>query len=134
MDESRAKQLNPLSLAFVGDAVFSLYVRQLLAENHDNAAGGLHKMAQRYVKATAQAEIFDEISGVFDENESAIARRARNHRTSSKAKNAGLADYKKATAFEAVLGYLELTDKTERLGEILRRAVKIIDDKEKDNE
>ncbi len=134
MDESKAKQLNPLSLAFLGDAVFSLYVRKRLTENHDNAAGGLHKMAQRYVKATAQAEIFDSIAGELDEDESAIAKRARNHHNSSKAKNAGIADYKKATALEAVLGFLSLTEREQRLDELLRRAVKIIDDKETDNE
>ena len=127
MEENKANQLNPLSLAFVGDAVFTLFVRTKLAVEHDNKAGALHSMANRYVKATAQAKIEDELAPLFTQRESDVARRARNHHNSTKAKNATLADYKKATAFEAVLGYLTLTGQNERAKEFMEKAIEIID-------
>lgn len=133
MEENKANQLNPLSLAFVGDAVFTLFIRTKLAIEHDNKAGALHSMANRYVKATAQAKIEDELAPLFTQREADIARRARNHHNSTKAKNASLADYKKATAFEAVLGYLTLTEQSERAEEFMKKAIEIID-KENDNE
>ena len=127
MEENKANQLNPLSLAFVGDAVFTLFIRTKLAIEHDNKAGALHSMANRYVKATAQAKIENELSPLFTQREADIARRARNHHNSTKAKNASLADYKKATALEAVLGYLTLTNQSERAEEFMKKAIEIID-------
>lgn len=134
MEENKANQLNPLSLAFVGDAVFTLFVRTKLAVEHDNKAGTLHLLANRYVKATAQATIEDTLAPLFTQRESDIARRARNHHNSTKAKNATLADYKKATAFEAVLGYLTLTDQHERAREFMEKAIEIIDTQGDKNE
>ena len=127
MEKEKAKLMNPVVLAFVGDAVFTLFVRTKLAIKHDNKAGALHSMANRYVKATAQAKIEDELAPLFTQRESDVARRARNHHNSTKAKNATLADYKKATAFEAVLGYLTLTDQSERAKEFMEKAIEIID-------
>ena len=134
MDEIKANQLNILSLAFVGDAVFTLYIRQMLASTHDSVAGKLHTLANKYVKATSQAVILDELLPSFSQREADVARRARNHHNASKAKNAGLADYRKATAFEAVLGYLKMSEKEERLNELLTRSVEIIQKKENENE
>ena len=133
MEENKANQLNPLSLAFVGDAVFTLFIRTRLAVEHDNKAGALHSMANKYVKAVAQSKIYDELSILFTQREQDIARRARNHHNTTKAKNASLADYKKATAFEAVLGYLTLTEQKERSEEFMNKAIEIID-KENTNE
>ena len=121
MEEIKANQLNPLSLAFVGDAVFTLFVRTNLALAHDNKAGALHSMANKYVKATAQAKIFDSLAPLFTQREQDIARRARNHHNTTKAKNATLGDYKKATSFEAVLGYLYLIGNYERLNFLLNK-------------
>lgn len=119
--------MNMLSLAFVGDAVFTLFVRERLARNHDNKAGGLHKLANKYVKATSQAQIFDHLEVFLYEKEKEIARRARNAHNNTKAKNASLADYKKATAFEALLGYHLLSEDVERLNELLEIAVDFIE-------
>ncbi len=133
MEEIKANQLNPLSLAFVGDAVFTLFVRTNLAIEHDNKAGALHSMANKYVKATAQAKIYDSLAPLFTQREQDIARRARNHHNTTKAKNATLGDYKKATSFEAVLGYLTLTEQKDRAQEFMNKAIQIID-KENTNE
>ena len=88
MEISKAIQLNPLSLAFVGDATFTLFVREKLAIEHDNKAGRLHVLANKYVKATAQAVIYDDLSQSFNDVEKDIARRARNHHNNTKEKNA----------------------------------------------
>lgn len=128
MEISKAIQLNPLSLAFVGDATFTLFVREKLALEHDNKAGKLHVMANKYVKATAQACIFDALSPLFNETEKDVARRARNHHNNTKAKNASLADYKKATSLEAVLGFLKIIKDDERLLYFMESAIKIIDE------
>ena len=73
MEETSVNQMNMLSLAFVGDAVFTLFVRERLARNHDNKAGGLHKLANKYVKATSQAQIFDHLEVFLCEKEKEIA-------------------------------------------------------------
>lgn len=119
MTESKVIQLSPLSLAFVGDAFFTLYIRDRLIERHDDKAGGLHDRAKAFVSAHGQAVLFDRLAALLDERETTIARRARNAHNTTRAKNASLADYKKATAFEAVIGYLHLCGKTERLETLL---------------
>ena len=128
MEISKAIQLNPLSLAFVGDATFTLFIREKLALEHDNKAGKLHIMANKYVKATAQAIIFDALEPLFSDVEKDISRRARNHHNNTNAKNASLADYKKATSLEAVLGFLKITNDDARLNSFMESAVKIIDE------
>lgn len=128
MEISKAIQLNPLSLAFVGDATFTLFVREKLAIEHDNKAGRLHVLANKYVKATAQAVIYDDLSQSFNDVEKDIARRARNHHNNTKAKNASLADYKKATSLEAVLGFLKIIKDDTRLNFFMESAIKIIDE------
>ncbi len=130
MNENKVSQLSPLSLAFVGDAVFTLFVRTRLAACHDDKPKSLHLLANRYVKATAQAKILDALSSSFTQEEADIARRARNSHNPSKAKNAGLAEYRKATSFEAVLGYLHLSEQAEREIELMERAAQIIENDE----
>lgn len=126
MDKKDANQLNPLVLAFLGDAEFTLFVRKRLVMTHDLKSGGLHRLASKFVSAKAQAKIYDEIVDFLTDEEKEIARRSRNSHNISKAKNAGLADYKRATALEGVIGYLSLTDKV-RCEEIMLKSVEIIE-------
>lgn len=107
------------TLAFVGDAYFT-YEARMFVLNGNFKSGQLHKQATQYVKAEAQSEFLKKIMPILTENEIAIAKRARNTHTQSKSKNASLSDYKKATAFEALLGYLILTGKKERLNELMK--------------
>ena len=127
MEEKDAVQLNSLSLAFLGDSVFTLFVREYLVNRHDGKSGFLHKLASTYVCAAAQAKMIDGISGELTETESEIARRARNCHTASKAKNASLSDYKKATMLEAVLGFLKITGNEVRLNELMNKCIEITD-------
>ena len=125
MTEREAKQLNQLVLAFVGDSVFTLFVRDRLARTSDSKAGALHKKASEIVKATAQARFLDALEPEFTDAEKDIARRAKNSHNNTKAKNASVLDYKKATEFEAVVGYLHLTGQTERLNYIMEKSYSI---------
>lgn len=114
-----AQQLNSLVLAYVGDAVQSLYVRQKLATSCDCKAGELHKLASKVVNAHNQALLSDKLFDTFTEEEKSVFLRGRNGKSHHKAKNQTGADYRKATGFEAVIGYLYLTGNDARIAELL---------------
>lgn len=113
------KQYSALALAFLGDAVYEIHVREKILGKTNAPADVLHKMAVKYVKAAAQCEAFDRIENLLTDEELSAFKRGRNAKTNTKAKNAGLAEYKKATGFEALLGYLHLKGETDRLKELL---------------
>ena len=114
-----AEQLNPLVLAYIGDAVFEMYVRLHIVGNGRYKTNTLHKMSIAFVSAKSQAKILDRISESLTEKEKEIIRRGRNAHANTIPKNATIADYKKATAFEALIGYLFLTKNEARLKEII---------------
>lgn len=115
----RPKLYSPLTLAFVGDAVYELYVRSCLMQYGSLSVNNLHKMAIRYVKASAQAKSFMKIEPLLTDEESEIYRRGRNAKSATVPKNADVTDYRIATGFEALLGYLYLSEKSERLYELM---------------
>ncbi|MDE7454606.1 MAG: Mini-ribonuclease 3 [Clostridia bacterium] len=119
LTEKEAQSLNGLVLAYVGDAVESLYVRHQLAVSRDFKAGDLHRMVSARVNAHEQANMAQNLFDSLTENEQAIFLRGRNSKSHHKAKNQSGADYRKATGFEAVLGYLYLTGNTARIHELL---------------
>lgn len=118
LTEAQINQMGSAVLAFVGDAVFLLFVRERLATSLDRKTGELTRRANGMVKATAQAKMLAVLSDKLTEREAEIVKRAKNTHTQKKAKNAGLADYRRATGFEALIGYLHLTGQAERLKEI----------------
>ncbi len=108
------------TLAWIGDAVFSLCAREYeLRFNHGKPAK-LNKLATVWVNAAAQAESLDKISPNLTQQEQDVVRRAKNAPITTKSKHYGLAEYKRATGLEALIGYLYLLDNNERLNEILR--------------
>lgn len=114
MTESEIKRLNGLQLAFIGDTIYDLYVRTDVLSKHDESVQKLHKHAVARVNAGAQARAFERIEPMLDEEEHDVARRARNaHSRPPKNQNPG--DYSKATALEALCGYLYLSGRYERL-------------------
>ncbi len=119
LTEKEALALNPLALAYVGDAVQSLYVRHRLVAEHDFKAGELHKLTSALVNAKEQAVLAEKLLDVLTETERSVYFRGRNGKSHHKAKNQTGADYRKATGLEAVLGYLYLTGKFERLAQLL---------------
>lgn len=119
--EKDAYLMNPLVLAFVGDAVQQLFVRTKLSADHDSKSGELHKLAISEIKAVSQAVTAEQLLPLFTERETDVFKRARNSKVNSPAKNASLADYKKASGLEAVLGYLYLSGQHDRLYALLCR-------------
>lgn len=117
--------LNPLVLAYIGDAIFELYVRMYIAGNGAIKTNKLHKESISYVCAKAQANILMKVEESLTEDELNIVRRGRNVHANTVPKNASIADYKKATAFEALLGYLFLSKRNERLEEIIKISIEM---------
>ena len=111
--------LNPLVLAFVGDSVQQLMVRVKLASTTTLRAGELHKLATALIKAPAQAVFMDRIMPHLTEEEHDVYRRTRNTKMNTIAKHASIAEYKKASGYEAVIGYLYLLGRHERLKELI---------------
>ena len=131
MTEKDIKKLNTTTLAYLGDAVFEVIVREKIVTEKPGDAGRAHHTAVRYVSAAGQAKAAKAMvaSGFLTEDEERIYKRARNHRSLSRPQNADPREYKIATGFEALLGYLYLADERERLREIAAEAVRIVDGK-----
>lgn len=128
MHEKAAVQLNPLTLAFVGDGVYNLYVRTYAVEHMDVKASRMNSFCRDYVKAEAQAKAYRALENELTETELAVAHRARNSHPYNKAKNASGADYMHATALEAVIGYLYVSGQNERLEYIQKTAMEKTDE------
>ncbi len=121
MDKTKANNLNSVVLAFVGDAVYSLFVRERLTFQTDLKTGELNKLATAEVNACAQALFAKEIIPLLNEEEVAVFKRARNAKKPTKAKHASVAEYNTATGLEAVLGYLYIIGDMERLNYLLNK-------------
>lgn len=114
---------SPLTLAYIGDAVYDLIIRTMVVERANRPANKLHRITVQYVSAGAQAKMVQGLMEEFTEEEMAVYRRGRNAKPHTMAKNASVADYLKATGFEAVLGYLYLTDNMERILKLVKKGV-----------
>ena len=124
--EKEARLLNPLQLALVGDGVYELFIRNsILSNNLELSAHKMHVKAIGYVKAKSQSIIMHEIEDKLTENESYIFKRGRNAKSATVPKNADVRDYRMATGFEALVGYLYLIGYTERLEFIFNTALLI---------
>ncbi|WP_019775157.1 Mini-ribonuclease 3 [Streptococcus sobrinus] len=113
--------INGIALAFEGDAVYSLYIRRHLIFQGQTKPNQLHRLATRYVSAKAQAMLIEALleGGLLTQEEEAIYKRGRNAHSHTKAKNTDIITYKMSTGFEAVLGYLHMTQQVARLEEII---------------
>ena len=119
LDKNRAKQLSSITLAFIGDAVYSLYVKQKLVFEKDDKGGALNKKTAQIVRASAQADFIDKLLPLLTEDEVAVYKRARNTKKGTRAKHASVVEYNKSTGFEAVVGYLYLIGDMDRLNFLL---------------
>ena len=124
--EEEVNLMNPLTWAYVGDAIYEQYVRSYLVDTTNLKPHKLHVEAIRYVKAGAQAKILQEIEKELTEEELEIVRRARNTKNHHLPKNSNVTEYMYSTAFEALIGYLYLCKKQERLDEILKIAIQMV--------
>ncbi|MCP3742224.1 Mini-ribonuclease 3 [Rossellomorea sp. BNER] len=126
------KQLNGLVLAYMGDAVYETYVRQLLLKTGRIKPNQLHRTATKYVSAKSQAAILKELvnQDFLSEEEMSIVRRGRNAKSGTIPKNTDVQTYRHSTAFEALVGYLFLQNNKTRLEEILEYVFEVIMSKE----
>lgn len=120
LEKVQVKQVNPITLAFLGDAVYSLYVREELVRRGGGRASDFQRTASKVVSARGQSEFLERVLPMFTEEEEEIFRRGRNAKKPTKSKNASPAEYNRSTGFEAVLGFLYLTGERARLEELLR--------------
>ncbi|MGX7201625.1 Mini-ribonuclease 3 [Enterococcus plantarum] len=124
-------QLNGLALAYVGDAIYEIYIRDYLVEQGQTKPNTLHRMATHYVSAKAQAFLIQEMleEKLLSENEELMYKRGRNAKSHTSAKNADITTYRIATGFESLMGYLHLTKQTERLKELIDWCIKKVGEK-----
>ena len=115
LKEQDARQYSPLTLAYIGDAVYEMIVRTILVEHGNAPVNVLHKHASKLVKAEAQADAYHRIKELLTEEEMSVFRRGRNAKSYTSAKNATIGDYRVATGFEALFGFWYLTGQTERI-------------------
>ncbi|MBR3942594.1 MAG: ribonuclease III [Clostridia bacterium] len=121
------REYSPLTLAFIGDGVYELFVRTQIVKNTNAPANQLHKRCVHYVRAQGQCVSMDALLPHLTEQETDAFKRGRNAKINTKAKNAGLAEYKKATGFEALIGYLYVSKQTERLEFLMQKAFEAIE-------
>lgn len=113
---------SPLSLAYIGDGVFDLVIRSIVVAKGNTKASQLHQRTSQIVKAATQSKMAEALEPHLTEIELDAYRRGRNAKSPTMAKNATMSDYRKATGFEALVGYLYLTDQFERIVELTKIA------------
>ena len=123
LEEQDLRTYSPLTLAYIGDAIFELVVRTVLVERKNAQAEKLHKAATKIVKAETQALMIEAIKEELTEEELAVYKRGRNAKAVTRAKNATMSEYRRATGFEALMGYLYLNGDIERMIELIHLAV-----------
>lgn len=124
--------LNGLSLAFIGDAVYEIMVREHLLRNGSLQIGKLHKMAVEMVRASFQASVFDFLEPLLTEEENSILHRGRNASATHIPKNANAIEYRKATGVESLFGWLYLEQKNERIRELFEMILEYSEKEEND--
>lgn len=128
------EDMSPLVLAYIGDAVYELYVRLLIVAYGTGKMKDLHHKAVSFVKAETQAGFLKEIEPMLSPHERNIVRWGRNAKSGQAPKRAQVLDYRHSTGFEALLGYLYLTGRYDRLAQIMAQVEKLMAEKEGDHE
>ncbi len=119
LKEQDLRTYSPLTLAYIGDAIYELVIRTILVERKNQQPEKLHKAAVKIVKAETQAAMVEVLKEEFSEAELAVFKRGRNAKAVTKAKNASMSEYRRATGFEALMGYLYLEGNVERMLELI---------------
>lgn len=123
LEEQDLRTYSPLTLAYIGDAIFELVVRTVLVERKNTQAEKLHKAATKIVKAETQALMIEALKDELTEEEMAVYKRGRNAKAVTRAKNATMSEYRRATGFEAMMGYLYLKGDIERMIKLIHLGV-----------
>lgn len=120
LKENDIKSYSPLTLAYIGDAVYEIIIRTIVVSDGNTQVNKMHKKSSNLVKAETQANIIKAIMDDLSEEELAAYKRGRNAKSYTSAKNASISDYRMATGFEALIGYLYLSGQTYRMTEIVK--------------
>lgn len=123
LDDPDIRTYSPLTLAYIGDGIYELYIRTILIKQGNCQANKLHKRASRLVKAPAQSAMVAVLESLFTPEEEAVYKRGRNAKSYTMAKNATMSDYRRATGFEALMGYLYLTEQWDRMLELIKTGI-----------
>lgn len=118
-DKIEVHQLNAAQLAYIGDAVYEICIREHLLRTGITKPGKLQKMAEGYVKAQTQHKALGTVKALLTEEEYAVVLRGRNHKHKNKPRNATVEEYNNATGLEALIGYLYLLDRSDRIEKII---------------
>ena len=120
MQEVNIDSYSPLTLAYIGDCVYDLIIKTLVISEGNKQVKKLHQETSKIVQASAQSEMMRVIQEVLTEEEHAVYRRGRNAKSVSPAKNQSLTDYRRATGFEALMGWLYLQDDWKRMIDLIK--------------
>ena len=131
ISELDARMLSPLKLAYLGDAVLDLYIRDYVVKNDMGPVNKLHKLTTQIVNATSQANFAKIIEPTLSESEANIYKRGRNSKSGYQPKNSNMMDYRIATGLEALLGYLYACGEHERLDELVKKLFEVFFENEK---
>ena len=123
------KLYSPLTLAYLGDAVYEMVIRTICVKRTNMQTQKLHRKVTGYVSAKAQAKMMDALIGELTEEEESIYRRGRNSKPYTMAKNASMEEYLKATGFEALIGYLYLQKEYERMNALIAHGIEALQEK-----
>lgn len=123
LEDKDLRTYSPLTLAYIGDAIFDLVIRTLLVKRGNCQPNKLHERAAKLVKASAQAQMIEHLMPELTDEEISIYKRGRNAKSYTKAKNATVSDYRKATGLEALMGYLYLREDTKRIIELIKKGL-----------
>ena len=134
MKQADIRSYSPLTLAYIGDGIYDLVIRSMMVAKGNAHVNDLHRRTSKLVKAHAQSELIGLLQPELTEEELAVYRRGRNAKSFTMAKNATVADYRRATGFEALMGYLYLEDQMDRMMELILTGLKKLKEKGKNTE
>ena len=131
LDQFQIKKQNvctysPLTLAYIGDAIYEIIIRTIVVGEGNRQVNQLHKKSSNLAKAATQAEMVLKLQPFLEEEEDQIYKRGRNAKTYTAAKNAYIIDYRNATGFEALMGYLYMQGKTKRMFELVKKGMELL--------
>lgn len=130
LGEVDVNQYSPLTLAYIGDSIYDLIIKTLVVNDGNQQVRKLHKRTSRFVKASAQSQMMRALQERLTEEEHAVYKRGRNSKSVSPAKNQSVTDYRRATGFEALMGYLYLKKEWKRMLELVKIGLESLEESE----
>ena len=125
LEDRDLRTYSPLTLAYIGDGVYELVIRTILVKKGNCPVNQLHKRASNLVKAGTQSHMMEILEPMLTEEELAVYKRGRNAHSPTMAKHATMADYRRATGFEALMGYLYLTGQIDRMLQLIKDGIRL---------